>query len=190
MNLYFRLILICCGYIFDRRRLDAFGASSLTFRTWPFDLDMNGHMNNGRYLSIMDLGRLDLMVRLGLMKTVLKQKWMPVLGSATIRYRLSLNPFQKFKLKTRVVWFDDKWFFMEQRFIIIDDQDPDKNGAVAAIAFVKGSFYDRKARATVPTSDLMALMDVDPSEFPEQPAYIKSWQEAEDDMRDLTKQAL
>jgi acyl-CoA thioesterase FadM len=190
MNLLFRLIIICIGYIFDKRKLDVFGASELDFRTWPFDLDLNGHMNNGRYLSIMDLGRLDLMVRLGLMKTVLKKKWMPVLSAATIRYRMPLNPFQKFKLQTRVVWWDDKWFYMEQRFIIVNAADQKKNGAVAAIAFVKGSFYDAKARTTVPSSTLVDMMGVADADIPTQPAYIKSWQMAENDMRDLTKKAL
>lgn len=190
MNLFFRLIIICVGYVFDKRRLDVFGASELTFRTWPFDLDLNGHMNNGRYLSIMDLGRLDLMVRLRLMKTVLRSKWMPVLSAATIRYRMPLNPFQKFKLETRVVWWDEKWFYMEQKFIIIDPDNHKKDGAVAALAFVKGSFYDRKTKTTVPSSELVALMNVDPSDIPAQPSYIKSWQMAENDMRDLTKKAL
>ena len=190
MNLWFRLIIICLGYIYDRRKLDPLGSSKLEFRVWPFDLDLNAHMNNGRYLSIMDLGRLDLIVRLGMIKKVVKSKWMPVLGSATIRYRQPLKPFQKFKLKTRVIWWDDKWFYMEQRFIIIDDKDPDKNGLVAAIAFVKGSFYDRKAKQTVPTRDLTALMGIEEKDYPEQPKYIKSWQDAEDDMRDLTREAL
>jgi len=190
MNLFFRLIIICFGYIFDKRKLDVFGASELEFRTWPFDLDLNGHMNNGRYLSIMDLGRLDLMVRLGLMKTVLKQKWMPVLSAATIRYRMPLDPFQKFRLETRVVWWDEKWFYMEQRFIIINPNNRKKDGAVAAIAFVKGSFYDRKLRATVPSNTLVELMGVQPSDIPAQPSYIKSWQAAENDMKNLTKEAL
>jgi acyl-CoA thioesterase FadM len=155
--------------------------STLRFRVWPLDLDANIHMNNGRYLSIMDLGRLDLMVRVGLIKTVLKKKWMPVLSAATIRYRIALNPFQKFTLQTRILWWDEKWFYMEQRFVI---DGGDKDGAVAAIAFVKGSFYDRKARATVPSQTLTDLIGV--TDKPEKPAHIASWIAAEDDMKGLT----
>lgn len=184
MNLFFRLAAICLTYLFDKRRLDVFGASELDFRVWPFDIDLNRHMNNGRYLSIMDLGRLDLMVRLGMMKTVLKNKWMPVLSGATIRYRLPLMPFQQFRLESKVVWWDDKWFYMEQRFII---NGGDKDGAVAAIAFVKGSFYDPKAKQTVPTADLIRLTGFGDMTAPSQPSYIASWQLAEDDMRDLTR---
>ena len=32
-------------------------------RVWPNDLDTNAHMNNGRYLTLMDLGRFDLMTQ-------------------------------------------------------------------------------------------------------------------------------
>jgi acyl-CoA thioesterase FadM len=185
MNLIFRLLAICVSYIFDRAKIDALGTSIINSRVWPTDLDANIHMNNGRYLSVMDLGRLDYMVRVGLMGRVLQEKWMPVLSAATIRYRIPLNPFQKFKLETRVVWWDDKWFYMEQRFII---RGGDKDGAVAAIAFVKGSFYSRKTNSTISTSTLTDLMGI--TDTPEKPSYIESWQAAENDMRDLTKEAL
>lgn len=187
MNLIFRLISICFSYLFDRRRIGITDTSVLHFRVWPTDLDANIHMNNGRYLSIMDLGRLDLMVRFGMMGTVLKEKWMPVLGAATIRYRISLNPFRQFRLETKIVWWDEKWFYIEQRFVIKGGK---KDGAVAAIAFVKGSFYCKKSRTTVPTSELVKLMGVDGAQIPARPRYIASWQTAEEDMRELTKEAL
>lgn len=183
MNLIFRLVTICCIYLFDQRKIDPLGVSELDFRVWPFDIDLNIHMNNGRYLSIMDLGRMDLLMRLGLTRHIFKNKWMPVLASAKIRYRIPLMPFQKFRLESRVAWWDDKWFYMEQRFIIVDG--PKKN-AVAAIAFVKGSFYDRKEKATVPTSDIQSLMHMPIDQTPEKPSYIDSWMTAEEDMRLLT----
>ena len=187
MNLLFRLITLCISYIFERRKIAPLDISELHFRVWPTDLDANIHMNNGRYLSIMDLGRLDLIVRMGIMKTVLKEKWMPVLSAATIRYHLPLHPFQKFSLQSRVIWWDEKWFYMEQRFIVSGGKT---DGAVAAIAFVKGSFYRKRQRRTVPTSELMSLMGLTDADTPAQPSYIASWQTAENDMRDLTKEAL
>lgn len=184
MNLIFRLIGLCILYFVDQRKLDVFGTSRCHFRVWPLDLDLNGHMNNGRYLSIMDLGRLDLMTRVGLTKTVLRERWMPVLSAATIRYRLPLNPFQKFTLETKISWWDEKWFYIEQRFII---QGGKKDGAVAAIAFIKGSFYSAKQKQTIPSSEITTLLGLSDADTPAQPSYIASWQKAEDDMRDLTK---
>lgn len=155
--------------------------SVISFRVWPTDLDANIHMNNGRYLSIMDLGRLDYMARIGMMSPVLRHRWMPVLSSAIIRYRIPLHPFQKFQLQTRVVWWDEKWFYMEQRFIINGGQ---KHGAVAALAFIKGSLYDRREQSTVPTKTLTAMMGL--SQAPEQPSHIASWMAAEENMKGLT----
>ena len=48
-----------------RGSLDVMGTSVLTMRVWPTDLDMNVHMNNGRYLQIMDVARAEWMMRTG-----------------------------------------------------------------------------------------------------------------------------
>lgn len=182
MNLIFRLFAICISYLFNREKIDPMDVSTINSRVWPLDLDANMHMNNGRYLSIMDLGRLDLMVRIGVVGQVIKNKWMPVLSAATIRYRLPLNPFQKFRLETKIAWWDDKWFYMEQRFVIVGGN---KDGAVAAIAFVKGSLFDRTTRKTVPSQDLVDLTGL--QDKPEKPDYIDAWQQSENAMKDLTK---
>lgn len=187
MNLIFRMVGLCLSYLFECRRMNPMDTAVIHSRVWPFDLDANMHMNNGRYLSIMDLGRLDFMVRVGMIKTVLREKWMPVLSAATIRYRLPLMPFQKFSMQTKVIWWDEKWFFMEQRFIITNGK---KAGAVAAIAFIKGSFYCKKQGRTVPTEELVHHMGLTTDDRPVRPDYIASWQKAEDDMRDLTKETL
>ena len=42
------------------------------FRVWPHDLDTSLHMNNGRYWTLMDLGRADLMIRSGLWPSILR----------------------------------------------------------------------------------------------------------------------
>jgi hypothetical protein len=36
------------------------------------------------------------MIRVGLGNAILKNRWQPVLGAANIRFRRSLNPFQRF----------------------------------------------------------------------------------------------
>ena len=64
MNLLLRLALV----LFQGRRgprLGLLDTGSLHMRVWPTDLDVLMHMNNGRYLSLMDLGRVDLLVRSG-----------------------------------------------------------------------------------------------------------------------------
>lgn len=184
MHLYFRVLWILISSFFKPKIGSVLDTSVLKFKVLPNDLDFNMHMNNGRYLTIMDLGRFDLVLRAGLLQIMLKQKSVPILGSATIRYRLPLMPFQSYELHTRIVTWDDKWAYMEQRFIIADNGP--KHGAVAAMALVKGSFYDQKNKKTVPTNEVleMAGLKVD---APAIPVHIAEWQKSEDFMREVTK---
>ncbi|HEV2566447.1 MAG TPA: hypothetical protein VGU19_15340 [Microvirga sp.] len=66
MNLWLRVLHLIVTSVF-RARLDPVrDVSRLTFRVWPHDLDTSLHMNNGRYWTLMDLGRTDMMIRSGL----------------------------------------------------------------------------------------------------------------------------
>src|SRR5207253_9062755 len=42
--------------------------------TTLFRSDTNGHMNNGRYLTLLDLGRLDLLLRIGAARPAMRKK--------------------------------------------------------------------------------------------------------------------
>ena len=85
MNLWLRLLwLIATAWRRPRLELP-FATSSLAFRVWPHDVDTSLHMNNGRYWTLMDLGRTDLMIRSGLWRPVLKERWTPVVSAAATR---------------------------------------------------------------------------------------------------------
>jgi acyl-CoA thioesterase FadM len=167
MNLWLRIIFVVIGSFF-RRSLAPLGESVLTFRVWPNDLDVNGHMNNGRYLTLMDLGRVDLMLRTGLGRLALKRGWTPLVGSAMIRFRRSLDPFQSYQLKSRIIGWDEKWFFIEQGF--------ERRGEAVAFGTVKGLLRGREGN--IPTADVLRSLDLNlPS--PEIPEYIRMWQRSE-----------
>lgn len=153
---------------FFGRRIDPLGESVVRFRVWINDLDTNLHMNNGRYLTVMDLGRLDFIVRTGLGGMMLKRGWRPMVGSAVIRFRRGLGPFERYELKTRVAWWDDKWFWIEQRF--------ERDGGLVAIGAVKGLF--RQPTGNVPTPEVLALLGVTerPGSIPD---WIAAWRDAE-----------
>ncbi len=130
---------------FRRPPLGPFDESVLRMRVWPTDLDLNLHMNNGRYLSLMDLGRFDLVARLGIAREAWRRRWRPLVGAAAIRFRRSLSPFQAFELRSRLLGWSDKYFFIEQRFV--------HGGHDAAIGRVKGLF--RAADGNVPTATVL-----------------------------------
>lgn len=184
MNLYWRFLLTVIQALRARRagNGDLTAAQRVRLRVYPNDLDANGHMNNGRYLTLMDLGRLHLIMRTGLMKAVLAEKLAPTLAAAQMRYRMQLLPWQLFDLETRVLCWDDKWVYMEQRFLYVKGP---KAGAVAAIGLVKGAFYDRRIKTTLPTKDLLARLGA-VQDSPPMPGHVQAWIAAEEKLRAVT----
>ena len=183
MNLYIR-ILIWLVKLIGRKKMDILETSTLRCHVWPNDLDMNMHMNNGRYLTIMDIGRLDLTTRSTMLQKAIKNNYAPVLGSAQMRYRIPLLCFQAYDLETRVICWDEKWAYMEQRFIIAKGK---KAGAVAAIGMLKGSFYDTKNKITVPPQEMIRLSGFENLRSPPMPDYFKAWVSAEESLKAVTK---
>lgn len=149
---------------------DMLDTSSVTMRVWPNDLDTNMHVNNGRYLTIMDLGRLDMMIRSRTLGLMVKRKWFPVLGAATVRFKRSLHLFEKFTLKTRILGWDEKWVYMEHRI------ETDKH--LAVIAIVKALF--RSKGRSIPSQELAEAFGHDgPS--PTLPDFVEDWRKMEKD---------
>ncbi len=153
MNLYFRLVWLLLSFSFRPKLVPPSGASTLNFRVWPHDLDTNLHMNNGRYLTLMDLGRIDLILRGGMWKIIAKNRWQPILSGAIIRYRRELKPFQSFMLQSRIVYWSDKNFVMEQVFLAKDAVGKE---IIAAKALVRGGIYSRRDRHFVDVAHLFA----------------------------------
>ncbi|MGL4406701.1 MAG: acyl-CoA thioesterase [Notoacmeibacter sp.] len=145
MNLFFRLIWVLVAGFLSKTRTSIMDVHRLSFRVLPNDLDTNMHMNNGRYLTIMDLGRTDALIRSGLVKSVISEKWMPVIAGISMIYRRSLAPFERYTLETHLIGWDEKWVFMEQAFVR-------QNGDVAARAYVKATFLKKGQR--VPSADI------------------------------------
>ncbi len=168
MNLILRLIRVLFVAL-RRSPLDLFGESVVRFRVWPGDLDFNLHMNNGRYLTLMDLGRVDLMARHGTLKQVHKNRWQPVVAAQTILYRRALRPFQRYSLHSRLVCWDDKFIYLEQRF-----QTGDK---LAASAIVKAAV--RRGGRTLRPRELLKAIGQE-RRSPPMPPAIKAWALAEE----------
>ena len=47
---------------------------ALQMRVWPNDIDFNFHMNNARYLSLMDFGRMHLLARVRVLEHILRSR--------------------------------------------------------------------------------------------------------------------
>ncbi len=165
MNLYLRLFFLLFRLI-GLPRKGVLEESRVAFRVLPTDCDINLHMNNGRYLSFMDLGRVHLVVQMGLLRTIARRRWRAALGAAEINFIRAIGPFRKFELVTRLVTWDDKYAYMEQRFEV--------DGVLCAHAFVKGLFLDGRGR--VESSTVVAELGYSGTP-PPMPRELQIWAE-------------
>jgi acyl-CoA thioesterase FadM len=106
----------------------------LRMRVWPNDIDLNLHLNNARYLNLMDYGRMHLLARTGLLNHILRMRWTPLVGAVWMTYRRSLPLFSVFTLGTRLVCWDERWFYIEQIFSLGENR--------VAVGWVKGVLRD------------------------------------------------
>lgn len=164
MNMFFRLLHVLLFSRF-RSKVDILSECATPFRVWPTDLDVLRHMNNGVYLSLQDLARVDYMIRAGAADKIAAKGWYPVVASETIRFRRSLQPFQKFHLHTKLISWDEKYLYLEHKFV--------SRGQVVAIGMIRARFLS-KAGGTVTPADLLGVIGR-PLSAPAMPDYLTSW---------------
>lgn len=141
MNLFFRLVWVRLAALW-RGRVGLWDRVRTPFRVVPTDLDVLFHMNNGKYLSLLDLGRMDLMLRSGFWKQASRRGWYPVVAGQTITYRRSLKLGQRFDLHTQILGMDERWIFLEQHFVV--------DGQVHAQAVIRARFLKKSGGSVMP----------------------------------------
>ena len=90
--------------------------TSLNFRVWITDVDLS-IMNNAAMMTITEMGRIDLMIRTGFIKHVRRNKLYVPLASISAQFRRPLKRFQKFQLKTQLIYWDEKWIYISHRIV-------------------------------------------------------------------------
>ncbi len=147
MNLWLRFLktIFAC---FFAPKIAMLGTSQLKFRVWPWDCDLNCHLTNSRYWSMLDLSRLYFMQQIGLLRSMFfTHRCFPVVNAAEISYFRAIPPFAKLTVATRLIHWDEKYVYLEHQFQI--------KGQLYAIAMVRGLLL-HKGRDKVPTKQLLA----------------------------------
>lgn len=152
-------------------RTDVLDQALVTMRVWPNDLDLNMHASSGRYVSFMDVGRINLLARMRLLHKAAKIGWRLLAGGSMITYRKSLLPFERFVVKSRVLCWDEKWLYFEH--IVVNSK-----GDLAAIANVRNLF--RGPEGNVPPQKVLELAGRTDFVSPPMPGFITRWLEAEE----------
>lgn len=154
MNLILRMLYVLIRSRFCARIEQGNLVSEFSLRVLPNDIDINLHMNNGRFLTICDLNRVDIFARSGLLKAMFKRNWLPVIAEHTMTYKKPLAIFASYKVKTEVTHWDEKYFYMKHIF--------SKGGHNMAEGTSKGCVYARGVGVVKPI-DALAAVELDRS---------------------------
>jgi acyl-CoA thioesterase FadM len=143
--------------------------SVLKMRVLFGDIDFYPELNNGRHLTLMDMGRLDLAERMGLLRIVHKKKWSVAVAGVSVRYRHRLKAFKCFHLHTRIVAIDDRWFYFHQTTV--------RKRKIYSSALVRAGITSIEGIVPVKkVLDAVGMSDWDPG----MPEWVRAWTEAEE----------
>ncbi|XP_067386142.1 protein THEM6 [Emydura macquarii macquarii] len=114
------LAVLRAGWLQPRLR-DVLQEQSWPGLVLPSDLDCLLHMNNARYLREADLARCAHLARCGLLAALRGLGAGTVLAASCARHRRALRPFERFAVRSRLLGWDARAFYLEQRFVSARD---------------------------------------------------------------------
>ncbi|MHC0052169.1 acyl-CoA thioesterase [Actibacterium sp. D379-3] len=136
---------------------------------WPWDLDFWLELNNGRTLTLYDLGRIPMASRMGLIAVLRQKRWALTIAGSSIRYRRRVRMFDRIEMRSRCVGWDHRFIYLVQSMW--------KNGECTSQALYRSAVTDKNGIVT-PDRVLAAMGLTDPS--PELPGWAAAWIAAED----------
>lgn len=131
---------------------------TIKLSVWPQDIDPFLELNNGRYVTLLDLGRFAYGARVDIKDFLKKNQWSLTITGTYNEYRYRLRLFQKFELKTKIIGCDKDWFYFFQKL--------ERNGKTHMASVVKFAFTSQKG-IVKPEEVINAMGEVfDPTQLP------------------------
>ncbi|MFD2175559.1 acyl-CoA thioesterase [Rhodobacter lacus] len=146
------------------KRRDILEPISTWHRAWPWDIDPWKDLNNGRIVTLFDLGRIALAAQTGLTATLMKNRWGIVVAGNTTRYRKRITMFQRFEMRTRCLGWDQRFVYMEQSMW--------RKDACCNHILIRGAITS-KAGIVAPQQVVEAMGHR--GESPALPAWVQAW---------------
>ena len=143
--------------------------SETSFRIRPWDIDMFYEVNNGRILTLYDLGRFDFSIRVGLARSVKNHRWGMVVAGSTVCYRRRIRMFEKVTIYTQVAGHDERWIYIVQSMWV-------KQQPVSSILSRTGITSHGKVIPTSIVSDALGIERPDSELHP----WAKDWIRSEE----------
>jgi len=164
---FLRLVTVTLS---QRRKppIGLFDTHVLPLTCLPNDLDGFFEMNNGRVLTLYDLGRFALSIRVGLWDVLRRERWGLVVAGSSVRYRARITGLQRFELRTRFLGWDTRFFYIEQGMW---------RGDTCCNHAVLRTGVTQKGRLAPVDAVARAMDHPDPS--PPLPDWVTGWAEAD-----------
>lgn len=131
---------------------------------WPWDLDIWMELNNGRTLTLYDLGRIPLAMRTGLVGLIRRRGWGITVAGSTVRYRRRVRMFDRVEMRSRCIGWDARFFYMEQGMW--------RAGDCTSHMLLRSAITS--PAGIVPTAEVLAALDW-PAESPVLPGWVGAW---------------
>ncbi len=135
---------------------------------WPWDIDIWMELNNGRTLTLYDMGRFGLFSRLDLLKPMVEQGWSGTIAGSSVRYRRRVRAFHRFEMRTRILGWDDKFLYLEQGMW--------RNGDCTSHLLIRNAITDKNGIVPPQTVSDLVLGGI---ESPALPNWVQAWIDAE-----------
>ncbi|WP_226780168.1 acyl-CoA thioesterase [Oceaniglobus trochenteri] len=135
---------------------------------WPQDIDVWMELNNGRTLTLYDLGRMVLFQRTGIIAVMRRNGWAGTVAGSSVRYRRRVRMFHRVEMRTRILGWDARFLYMEQSMW--------RNGECTSNALFRNAVTS--AKGMVPMADTAQAMGADPVS-PTLPEWVRAWAEAD-----------
>lgn len=132
---------------------------------WPWDLDIWLELNNGRTMTLFDLGRTMLSQRVGLIRVLRQNRWSVTVAGTSVRFRKRIRLFERIEMRSACVGWDDKFIYVEQSMW-------KANGDCANHALLRTAITDRNG-IVAPDRLLDALGET--TCRPALPTWVEAW---------------
>ncbi|MDF1764196.1 MAG: thioesterase family protein [Oleibacter sp.] len=114
------LLLFNVPWRFDAKKSQQtlYGISVTSLRVMPWDIDLNLHLTNSRYPAFLDIVRTKQFFELGIISLFVRGGWTTVLASQTVTFIREIKPFEKIRIESKLLYWDDKYFYVEHRWLV------------------------------------------------------------------------
>jgi len=148
--------------------LDLEATGELRSHVGLVDIDVYSELNNGRTLTLLDLGRICFLQRIGLIAALRREGWSFAVGGGSVRFRRRIPFGSRIAIRSRLLGHDGRWLYFQHVIL--------RRGRPSFSALIRGGVTSKEGLVPVPT-----VMDKlgRPGWNRTLPAWVQAWIDAD-----------